>query len=195
MQNQQTQQNPQNGTQPFFPMGQGPNNFDPYQAGAENNSNTATRQGSEISSQIGGVAIDGATINRVATGASQAESSIPDAQEPLGIQTPPNAIDDAPQKRVLNPEIGGMKTEAANITPLPPQESQSSKDEQNADDRAQTDGLPHMVLNNVGDSLSKENQHFVKKLIEDAPENPFEFYQKAIEARNGYSESIRRGTT
>lgn len=199
MQNQQTQQNPQNGAQPFFPMGQGPNNSDPHQIGSENNPNapdpnTATRQ--EISSQIGGAAIGGAaidgavigeaTINGVATGASQAESPIPGAQESLDAQTLPNAIDIGIQESTPNPEKSGMNTESANVTPFPPQESQSSKDEQ-----TQTDGLPHMVLDNVGDSLSKENQEFVKKLMEDASENPFEFYQKATEAREKYSERIR----
>ena len=216
MQNQQAQQNPQNGAQPFFPMGQGPNNSDPYQVGAENNSNasdpnTATRQGSEISSQIGGAAIGetaiggaaiggaaigGAAINGVATDASQTESPIPGTQESLDTQTLPNAIDDTIdngiQKNISNPEVVGMNTEAANIIPFPSRESQSSKDEQNTNDQTQTDGLPHMALeDNVGDSLSKENQEFVKKLMEDASENPFEFYQKATEAREKYSERIR----
>lgn len=211
MQNQQTQQNPQNGARPFIPMGQGPNNFDSYQIGTENNPdvpdpNTPARQGSEISSQIGGaaiggttvggVAIDGAvigeaTINGVATDASQTESPIPGTQESLDTQTLPNAIDDGIQENISNPEAGGVNTEATNIIPFPSQESQSSKDEQNTNDQTQTDGLPHMVLDNVGDSLSKENQEFVKKLMEDASENPFEFYQKATEAREKYSERIR----
>ena len=205
MQNQQTQQNPQNGTQLFFPMEQGPNNFDPRQIGSENNfnapdSNIDAQQGSEISSQIGGVAIGRAAIDRVATGATQTESSISGAQESLGTQTLPNATDDAAKENALNPEISGMNTEATNITPFPPQESQSSKDEQksskdeqNTGDQAQTDGLPHMVLNNVGDSLSKENQEIVERLIKDASKDPSKFYQEATEARNGYSESIRRG--
>ena len=211
MQNQQTQQNPQNGAQPFFPMGQGPNNSDPHQIGTENNPNapdpnTTTRHGSEFSSQIGGAAIGGtavggaaidgavigeATINGVATDASQTESSIPGAQESLDTQTLPNAVDDGIQESTPNPEKGGMNTEAANIIPFPSRESQSSKDEQNTGDQAQTDGLPHMVLDNVGDSLSKENQEFVKQLIKIAPEDPSKFYQKATEARKEYSESIR----
>ena len=198
MQNQQTQQNPQNGTQSFFPMGQGPNNFDPYQVGAENNSNTPdpnidTQQGSEISSQIGGAAINGAE-----TGASQAETPIPSAQELLNVQTLPNATDDAAKESAFNPEISGMKTEAANIIPFPSQESQSSKDEQkgpkdkqNADDQTQTDGLPHIDLDSGRDSLSEENQKIVENLIEDASKNPFKFYQEATEARKKYSESIR----
>jgi hypothetical protein len=196
MQNQQTQQNPQNGTQPFFPIEQGPNNFDPYQIGTENNSNApdpnmATRQGSEISSQIGGAAIGGAAINGAATGALQTESLIPGVQEPLDTQTLPNAIDNATQESALNSEISGMNTEAANITPFPSRESQSSEDEQNKDDQTQTDGLPHMTLDNRGDSLSEENQKFVKKLIEDASEDPFKFYREATEARKEYSKSIR----
>lgn len=207
MQNQQAQQNPQNGAQPFFPMGQGPNNSDPHQIGTENNPNasdlnTATRQGGEISSQIGGAAIGGAVIggaaiNGVATGATQTESPIPGVQEPLDVQTLPNAIEDGIQEKdgiqesISNLEVGGVNTEATNIIPFPSRKSQGPKDERNTDDQTQTDGLPHMVLDNVGDSLSKENQEFVKKLIEKASENPSEFYQKAIEARNGYSESIR----
>lgn len=231
MQNQQTQQNPQNGAQPFFPMGQGPNNSDPHQIGTENNSNasdpnTATRQEGEISSQIGGVAIGGAAIggaaingaaiggtaiggaaiggtaiggaaiDGVATGASQAESSIQGVQEPLDAQTLPNTIDDAidggTQESTSNPEVGGVNTEATNIIPFPSRESQSPKDEQNADDQTQTDGLPHMALeDNRGDSLSKENQEFVKQLIKIAPEDPSKFYQKAAEARKEYLESIR----
>ena len=201
MQNQQTQQNPQNGTQPFFPMGQGPNYSDPHQIGSENNPNvpdlnTATRQGSEISSQIGGTAIGGtaiggAAINGVATGASQAESPIPGTQEPLDTQTLPNAIGDGVQESISNPEVGGVNTEAANITPFPSRESQSPKDEQNLDDQTQTDGLPHMVLDNRGDSLSKENQVFVKKLIETAPEDPSKFYREATEAREEYLKWIR----
>lgn len=213
MQNQQAQQNPQNGAQPFFPMRQGPNNSDPYQVEAENNSNasdpnTATQQESERSSQIGGAAIDGtaigeATINGAATDVSQAESPIPaGAQESLDAQTLPNTIDDAIddgiqksisgiQESISNPEVSGVNTEAANITPFPSRESQNSKDEQNTNDQTQTDGLPHMALDNRGDSLSKENQKIVKKLIDIAPEDPSKFYQEATWAREKYSEWIR----
>lgn len=210
MQNQQTQQNPQNGTQPLFPMEQGPNNFDSYQIGTENNSdvpdpNTATQQWSEISSQIGGAAIGGAAtdgavigeaaINGVATGASQAESPFSGARGSLDTQTLPNVIDDGIQESISNSEVSGVNTEDANMTPFLSRESQSSKDKQNTNDQTQTDGLPHMTPDNRRNSLSEENQKFVKELIENASEDPSEFYQKATEARNGYSESIRGGTT
>ena len=128
MQNQQTQQNPQNGTQLFFHMEQGPDNFDPYQIGTENK-NTATRQGSGISSQIGEAAIGGAAIDRAATGATQVESSIPaGAQEPLDIQAPPN--DDATRESISNSEVSGVKPEATNIIPSPFPESQAQNNEQ-----------------------------------------------------------------
>ncbi|MBR2544212.1 hypothetical protein IKF04_02845 [Candidatus Saccharibacteria bacterium] len=189
MQNQQTQQGLQNDMQPFFTTGQGTNSpnvqFEP-----ENNLNTSNWQQrrNEIPSQIGGAAIGGAAIDGAATGASQAESPIPGAQEPLGTQTLPNAIGDSIQEGISNPEVGSVNTEAANIIPFPPRESQSSKDEQ-----TQTDELPRMTLDNRGDSLSEENQKFVKKLIEDASKDPFGFYREATEARKRYSESIRRG--
>lgn len=189
MQNQQTQQDLPNNTQPFFTTGQGTDSPNVNQVESENNLNTSNPdidwqpRRNETPSQIGGAAIEGA-----ATGASQVESPIPGAQEPLDVQTLPNAIDDSIQGSISNPEVGSVKTEAANIIPFPSRESQSSKD-----DQTQTDGLPHMALDNRGDSLSKENQEFVKKLIETAPEDPFKFYQEVTGAREKYSESIRRG--
>lgn len=193
MQNQQTQQGLQNDTQPFFTTGQETNFPNVNKVEPENNPDTSNWQQrrNEIPGQIGGAAIGGAAIDGAVTGASQAESPAPGAQEPLDVQTLPNAIDNATQERVLNPEIGGMNTEAANIIPFPSRESQSLKDEQNIDDQTQTDGLPHMALDNRGDSLSKENQEFVKKLMEIAPEDPSKFYQEAKEAREKYSEWIR----
>lgn len=199
MQNQQTQQDLPNNTQQFFTTGQGTNSSNVNQVESENNLNTSNPdidwqpRRNETPSQIGGAAIGGAAIDGVATGASQAESPIPGAQEPLDVQTLPNAIDDATQESPLNPEIGGMKTEAANIIPFPSRESQSSKDEQNIDNQTQTDRLPHMALDNRGDSLSKENQEFVKKLMEIAPEDPSKFYQETKGAREKYLEWIRRG--
>ena len=201
MQNQQTQQDLPNDTQPFFTTGQGTNSPNAKQFESENNLNLNTSNPyidwqpsrDETPSQIGGAAIGGAAIDGAATGASQAESPIPGAQEPLDVQALPNAIDYSIQGSISNPEVGSVKTEAANIIPFPSRESQSSKDEQNTDDQTQTDGLPHMALDNRGDSLSKENQEFVKKLIETAPEDPFKFYQEATGAREKYSESIRRG--
>lgn len=195
MQNQQTQQDLSNNTRPFFTTGQGTNFSNANQFESENNLNTSDinwqQRRHEIPSQIGGAAIGGAAIDGAATGASQAESPIPGAQESLDVQTLPNAIDNATQKSALNPEKGGMNAEAANIIPFPSQESQSSKDEQNIDDQTQTEGLPHMALDNRGDSLSKENQEFVKKLMEIAPEDPSKFYQEAKGAREKYSEWIR----
>ena len=191
MQNQQTQQNPQNGAQPFFPMGQGPNNSDPHQIGSENNPNapdpdTATRQGSEISSQIGGAAIGGAAIggaaiNGAATSASQAESPIPGVQEPLDTQTLPNAIDNATQESALNPEIGGMNTEAANIIPFPSPDSQAQKNEQNTDDQAATDGVNKIVP--LNDALNQKDLPVIEKMAKEVEHHTSEAYDRIVDLR------------
>lgn len=194
MQNQQTQQNPQNGTQPFFPMGQGPNNSDPHQIGSENNPNApdpdiATRQGSEISSQIGGAAIGGAAINGAATSASQAESPIPGVQEPLDTQTLPNAIDNATQESALNPEIGGMNTEAANIIPFPSQDSQAQKNEQKTEDQTTTDGVNKIVP--LNDALDQKDLPVIEKLAKKVGDDPSEAYGRIVNLRRDFSNKIR----
>lgn len=203
MQNQQTQQSPQNGTQPLFPIEQGPNNFDPYQIGTENNSNapdsdTATRQGSEISSQIGGAAIGGAAINGVATGeatingvatdASQTESPIPGAQE-LDTQTLPNATDDGVQRSISNPEVGGVNTEAANIIPFPSRDSQAQKNEQKTEDQATTDSVNKIVP--LNDALNQKDLPDIEKMAKKVGDDPSEAYSQIVELRTDFSNQIR----
>ena len=191
MQNQQTQQDLPNNTQPFFTTGQGTN---VYQVESGNNLNTSDinwqQRRHEIPSQIGGAAIGGAAIDGAATGASQAESPIPGAQESLDVQTLPNAIDNATQKSALNPEKGGMNTEAANIIPFPPRDSQAQKNEQKTEDQTTTDGVNKIVPFN--DALNRKDLPVIEKLAKEAGENPAEAYGRIVDLRSDFSNQIRR---
>lgn len=202
MQNQQTQQDLPNNTQPFFTTGQGTDSPNVNQVESENNLNLNTSnpdidwqpRRNETPSQIGGAAIGGAAIDGVATGASQAESPIPGAQEPLDVQTLPNAVDatqETTQESTLNPEIGGMKTEAANIIPFPSQNLPTQGSDNAPDNQTSTDSA-YKISPPSGrrDTLSQEAVGTIKNLMKKA-EIPDQFYDELTETRAGYLEEIR----
>ena len=192
MQNQQTQQDLPNNTQPFFTTGQGTNSPNVNQFESENNLNTSNpdidwrQRRDETPSQIAGAAIEGA-----ATGASQVESTIPGAQEPLDVQTLPNAIDNATRESALNLEIGGMNTEAANIIPFPSQNLPTQGSDNAPDNQTSTDSA-YKISPPSGrrDTLSQEAVGTIKNLMKKA-EIPDQFYDELTETRAGYLEEIR----
>lgn len=194
MQNQQTQQDLPNNTQPFFTTGQGTDSPNVNQFESENNLNTSNpdidwrQRRDETPSQIAGAAIEGA-----ATGASQVESTIPGAQEPLDVQTLPNAVDatqETTQESTLNPEIGGMKTEAANIIPFPSRDSQAQKNEQKTEDQTTTDGVNKIVP--LNDALNQKDLPVIEKMAKEVGNHPSEAYDRIVGLRRDFSNQIRR---
>ena len=187
MQNQQAQQDLQNNTQPFFTTGQGTNFSNINQVESKNNPNTPDpdndwqQRRNEIPGQIGVAAIEGA-----ATGASQVESPIPGAREPLGTQTLPNTI----QENISNPEIGGMNTEAANIIPFPSRDSQAQKNEQKTEDQTTTNGVNKIVP--LNDALNRKDLPAIEELAKKIENNPSEAYGRVVKLRGYFSNKIRR---
>lgn len=201
MQNQQTQQDLPNNTQPFFTTGQGTDSPNVNQVESENNLNLNTSnpdidwqpRRNETPSQIGGAAIAGAAIEGAATGASQVESPIPGAQEPLDVQTLPNAVDatqETTQESTLNPGIGGMNTEAANIIPFPSRDSQAQKNEQKTEDQTTTDGVNKIVP--LNDALNQKDLPVIEKMAKEVGNHPSEAYDRIVGLRRDFSNQIRR---
>ena len=192
MQNQQTQQDLQKNTQPFFTTGQGTNFSNVNQeVEPENNLNTSNpninwqQRRDEIPGQIGGIAID----------APQEMTPVSDARESFSVQAPPEFTPESANNNSHNLEKNGYnnnnRSETGKIIPFPSQNLPTQGGDNAPDNQTSTDSVYEIAPpSGKRDTLSQEDVDSINDLIKEA-EDPTQFYNKLTETRAGYQDKIR----
>lgn len=189
MQNQQTQQGLQNGTQPFFTTGQGTNSpnvqFEP-----ENNLDTSNQKinwqqtKDETPSQIGSIAID----------ASQEMTPVPGTRESFSTQAPPEFTPETANNNSHNLEKNGYnnnRSETGKIIPFPSQNLPTQGGDNAPDNQTSTKSVFDIDPPKERDTLGQKDIDLINDLTKEAEKDPEQFYKKLAETKEGYQNKIR----
>ena len=189
MQNQQTQQDLPNNTQPFFTTGQGKNSSNVNQVEQKNNLNTSNPyidwqpRRDETPSQIGSIAID----------APQEMAPAPGTRESFSVQAPPEFTPETANNNSHNFEIDSYnnRSETGKIIPFPSQNLPTQGGDNAPDNQTSTDSVYEIAPpSGKRDTLGQEDVDSINDLIKKA-ETPAQFYNELAETRAGYQNKIR----